>query len=58
MIANKKLISKLFVQHSSGDKCWNEGKKNSIDFVTKQDKDDWLFERSVTTCDQCKGFKL
>ena len=34
-MANKKFISKLFVRHSLEDKCWNEGKKNSIDFVIK-----------------------
>ena len=48
-IANKKLISKLFVRHSSGDKRRNERKKNLIDFVIKLNEDDWMFERSVTT---------
>ena len=38
--ANKKLISKLFVRHSSGDKPWNKGKKNLIDFVIKWNEDD------------------
>ena len=47
--SNKKLIYKLFVQHSSGDKCWNEAKKSSIDFVIKHNEDDWMFERSITT---------
>ena len=32
--------------------------KNSIDFVIKLKEDDWLFERSITTCDQPKSFKL
>ena len=57
-LANTKLISNLFVQLSTGDKQWNEGKKNSIDFVIKLNKDDWMFERSVTTRDQHKSFKL
>ena len=55
---NKKLISKFFVRYSSGDKRRNEGKKNSINFVIKLHKDDWLHERSVTTRDQRKSFKL
>ena len=40
LVAKKKLISKLFVRHSSGDKRWNEGKKNFINFVIKLNKDD------------------
>ena len=56
-IANKKLISKLFFQHLSGDKHWNEGNKNSNNFAIKLNEDDWIFERSVTRCDQCKSFK-
>ena len=40
LIANKKLISKLFIGHSSGDKRRNEGKKNSINFVIKLNDDD------------------
>ena len=56
-IAKKKLISKLFVRHSSGDKRRNEG-KNSIDFLVKLNEDDWVFEKSVTTRDQRKSFKL
>ena len=43
-IANKKLISKLFVRHSSGDKRRNEGMKISIDFVIK------LNEEFLNTC--------
>ena len=58
LVAKKKLISKLFVRHSSGDKRWNEGKKNFIDFVIKLNKDDRLYKRSVTTRDQRKSFKL
>ena len=54
---NKKLISKLFVRHSSGDKHWNKGKKKLFDFVIKLNEDDWVFEKSVTTCDQRKSFK-
>ena len=54
-IANKKLISKLFVRHSSGDKRRNDGKKNSIDFVIKLNENDYMFERNVTTRDQCKS---
>ena len=54
-IANKKLISKLFVRHSSGDKRRNDGKKNSIDFVIKLNEDDYMFERNVTIRDQCKS---
>ena len=57
-IVNKKLICKLFVRNSSGDKCRNEGKKNPIDFVIKLDDDNWMFEKSVTTRDQCKSLKL
>ena len=57
-IANKKLISKLFVQNSSGDERRNEEKKNLIEFAIKLDKDDWLYERSVTTRDQRRSFKL
>ena len=57
-IANKKLIIKLFVQHSSGDKRQNKGKKNSIDFVINPNEDDWMFEKSVTTRDQHKSFRL
>ena len=57
-VANKKLISKLFVRHSSGDIRRNEVKKNSIDFVIKLNKNDWMFEKSVTTRDQRKSFKL
>ena len=45
-IANKKLISKLFVRHSSGDKRWNKGNKNSIDFVIKLNENDWMFEKA------------
>ena len=35
VIANKKLISKLFVRCLSEDKRRNEGKKNSIDFLVQ-----------------------
>ena len=38
LIASKKLISKLFSQHLSGDKCQNIG-KNSIDCLIKLNKD-------------------
>ena len=44
-IANKKLISKLFVQHLSGDKRQNKEKRNSIDCQIKLNKDDWMFEK-------------
>ena len=57
-IADKKLISKLFVRHSSGDKRRNEGKKSSIDFFIKLNEDDWMFEKDVKTGDQGKIFKL
>ena len=57
-IANKKLISKLLVRNSSGDERRNEEKKNLIEFAIKLDKDDWLYERSVTTRDQRRSFKL
>ena len=51
IIANKKLISKLFVRCLSGDKRRNEGKKILVGFVIKLNKDDWMFEKSVTTRD-------
>ena len=35
VIANKKIISKLFVRYLSEDKRRNEGKKNSIDFLVQ-----------------------
>ena len=42
-MANKKLISKLFVRHSSGDNHRNKGKENSIDFLIKLDEDKKLY---------------
>ena len=52
LIAKKKLISKRFIRHSSGNKCWNEGKKNSIDVLKNLNEGDLMFERSVTIRDQ------
>ena len=48
----------LFVRYSSGDKCGNEGKRSSIDFLIKLNEDDWMFEKGVKTRDQRKIFIL
>ena len=55
-LTNKKLTSKLFVRHSSGDKRRKERKKILIDFVIKLNENDGLFKKGVTTCDQRKSF--
>ena len=52
-VQNLKIGDKL-----SGDKRRNKGKKNLIDFKIKLNEDDWMFNRSVTTRDQRKSFKL
>ena len=57
-IVNKKIISKLFVRHSSGDERRNKGKKILIYFVIKLNEDDWMFQKHITTRDQRKSFKL
>ena len=41
-LINKKLTSKLFARHSSGNKRRNKGKKILIDFVIKLNEDDWM----------------
>ena len=52
----KKLISTLFVRHSSGDKRRNEGKKNLINTLIKLNEDYWMFEKDVRTRNQRKIF--
>ena len=56
-IYSKKLISKLFVRHSSRDKRQNEGKKLNC-FLIKLNEDDWMFEKGVKTRDQRIILKL
>ena len=40
MVQNLNVFSKLFVRYSSGDKRWNEGKKNS---------NAWMFDCQIKT---------
>ena len=52
-LASLRFLSNTYQEINVGMK-----EKNSINFVIKLNEDDWMFERSVTTRDKRKSFKL